>query len=243
MCGRYTLARPLSDIAGLLNATPPADPERYEPSWNVAPQTEVLGLRLREEGRTLDFYRWGLVPSWAKDPAIGNRLINARAESVSTNNAFRYAFRRHRIAVIADGYLEWKKGPGKTTHPYLFRPPDGGLLTFAGLFETWHDSRPGANPDVPVRTCTVITTDASGDLAVVHNRMPVILPPDVLDAWLDPENDDTDELESFLRPLPRGSLTFYEVDRRVGSVDNNDPSFLEPAPVGESTGSGQTSLF
>lgn len=235
---------PVDEIAARLKATPsPGSEERYLPSWNVAPATEVLAVRAGDHGRVLDTYRWGLVPPWADKPSIGNRLVNARAESVATANAFRSAFRRQRVAIVAQGYLEWRKGPGKRTDPFYFQPAAGGLLTFAGLYETWRDPQQGADRETPLRTCTIITTDASEDVAAIHTRMPAILSPDVLDVWLDPENDDRDELESFLRPSPSGALAFHQVDRRIGSVTNNDPMLLESVSTVTLASTEQISLF
>jgi putative SOS response-associated peptidase YedK len=244
MCGRYVLAVEIDEIASLFNATPTqAVEERYRPSWNIPPSTDVVAVRTGDSGRVLDTYRWGLVPSWAEDPSIGNRFANARAESVATKPSFRSAFRQHRVGIVAEGYLEWRTGPGKAKEPFYFQPRAGGLLVFAGLYETWCDPRSGADRQSPLRTCAIITTEANEDVAMVHTRMPAILSPDVLDVWLDPENDDYDELEALLRPLPSGLLKFRRVDRRIGSVVNDDSTLLESTEAEPSVANEQASLF
>lgn len=206
--------------------------QRFEPRFNVAPTTDLLGLAVWRSGeRLVDAYRWGLVPSWAKDPSVGNRLFNARAERVATNAAFRAAFRLHRLAVVVDGYWEWRKGPGRARQPYYLHRADGHPIALAGLYESWRDpTRPENDPDAWLRTCTIITTDASPDLAEVHDRMPVVLDPSVVDRWIDRERRDIEALERILRPTPVGLLDFYPVDPRVGDVRNDDERLLDPLP-------------
>lgn len=222
----------------------PGVEDRYRPSWNVAPTTQVLAVRSEENARVLDVFLWGLVPSWARDPAIGLKTFNARAETVATKPTFRAAFRRHRIAVVAQGYYEWRKGPGTTRQPFYFERAEGGLLTFAGLYETWRDPSAGNEAEDRLRTCTIITTAASDDVVSVHDRMPAFLSPDALDAWLDPGNDDAGELEAMLRPEAPGALAFRPVSGRVGSVANNDPSLIAPVEASdEGEPSVPTTLF
>jgi putative SOS response-associated peptidase YedK len=195
----------------------------------------VLGIRVRrskesdDRPRVLTSYRWGLIPSWAKDTAAGNRLFNARAETVATKAAFRSAFASHRILVPADGFYEWRKRDDGTRQPYYFTRADGAPLAFAGLAEWWRDR--DAPPDTPgIRSCTIITTTAGQDMDGIHDRMPVILAPDTFDVWLDPDNDEIPELVSLLRPTPDGTITHHPVSPRVGNVRNNDPSLVAPVP-------------
>lgn len=241
MCGRYVLETPPEDIARYFGARISPDIEALRvPSYNVAPTTRVLGVAVDRDGeRVLGAYRWGLVPSWAKAPAVGSRTFNARAETVASKPSFRAAFESRRIAVPADGYWEWRKGPGTLRQPFYFHRVDGEPLAFAGLSERWRDTRPGAEPETWLRTCTIITTAASGELVEIHDRMPVILDRAALEVWLDPTSSDRYELEALLRPAPVASLAYYPVDRRVGDVRENDRGLLEPIVLEEAaTGGG-----
>lgn len=233
MCGRFVLATPVDQLAGFFDArVEPAVSIDRAPSWNIAPTTEVLGVRTgRGGGRLLDVFRWGLIPAWAGEPTIGNRAFNARAETVATKPLFRSAFQSHRIVLPADGYWEWPTAPGNHRQPFFFQRTDGAPIAFAGLGETWHDARLGDGPDSWIRSCAIITTDANPDVAGVHHRMPVILHESVLEAWLDHRRPDHDELEALLRPAPVGTLIGHPVDRRVGDVHNDDPGLLEPIPL------------
>lgn len=228
MCGRFVLKSSPREFANHFNARiAPVLTESYEPSYNVAPTDQVLGIVDGRDGdRMLDVYRWGLIPFWSKDPAIGNRAFNARTESVATKLTFRHAFKSRRIAVPADGYWEWRKDSGKLRQPFYLHRADDRPIVFAGLYESWHDTRSGVEPETRIRSCTIITTDASTDLRSIHDRMPVILDEQILDVWLDRDNDDQEELLSLLRPAPVGSIAYYPVDRRVGNVRNNDRQLL-----------------
>jgi putative SOS response-associated peptidase YedK len=224
------------------------DPEQ-RPSWNVAPTDEVLGVRDRPPRpsaedlgpaaadapvagapapeRLLMSFRWGLIPWWSKDTTSGNRLFNARAETVATKASFREAFRERRIIVPADGFYEWHMTTTGTRQPYYFSRADGEPLAFAGLAERWRpkDSPPGTPY---LRSCTVITTTAGADMEGIHDRMPVILDHATFDPWLDPANEDTEELRALLLPPPPGTVLHHPVGRQVGNVRNNDPSLIEP---------------
>jgi putative SOS response-associated peptidase YedK len=247
VCGRYVLAQPIEDVAAYFGAeVEPELPGSYRPSFNVAPTDAALAVRVGREGeRTLRSYRWGLVPSWAKDLSVGNRLFNARAETVATKPAFRAAFAGRRVAVVADGYFEWRKDSGPR-QPFYFRRTDGAPLAFAGLWEPWRSPARALEEEGWIRSCTIITTDANNDVATVHNRMPVILDDDVLEAWLDPELHDRDELEALLAPAVSGTLSSYPVGRRVGNVRNNDESLLAPMELegagGDLPATGQSLL-
>jgi putative SOS response-associated peptidase YedK len=250
MCGRFALYTPPDQLGRLFDAELAANvPPDGAPHWNIAPTTQVLGLRFagdRDEGGdgngsgapgsprcplVLDEFRWGLVPSQSKDPAEGSRLFNARAETVATRPSFRDAFDHRRMAVLADGFFEWRKGPGKGRQPHYFCRADGRPLAFAGLWADWQDPRPGAAERPPVRSCTIVTTTAGQDMDGVHDRMPVVLAPDVLERWLDPAGADREELRTLLRPSPTGTLVHHPVDQRVGNVRHDDPRLIAPLPA------------
>jgi putative SOS response-associated peptidase YedK len=227
MCGRYVAAAPPSEIAKYFAAAPPAETEKLlEPSYNVAPTNEVYAVVERDDERVLDHFRWGLVPLWAKDIAIGSKMINARAEGIATKNAYRHAFRKQRCLIPADGFFEWKKIEGeKRKQPMYIHRVDGEPLAFAGLWETWR----GPDRDgEPLYTCTIITTSANETMAPVHDRMPVILPPDLWEKWLDPEMQDTNELMRYLQPAPASLLTLYPISTAVNNVRNKGVELLIP---------------
>src|SRR3954469_16130380 len=203
MCGRYTSTSPPPILAEQFVVDEVKLDEDLEPRWNVAPTLPVLVVaESRSSGkRRLGTMRWGLVPSWAKDISVGNRMINARAESVASKPAYKRALARRRCIIPADVFYEWKVVGETTTksgrkkqlrQPYAIARADGRPLAFAGLWEIWHD----------LRTCTIITTAANPKLAEIHPRMPVALPADGWDAWLDPANDDPDDLLRILAPIP-----------------------------------------
>lgn len=226
MCGRVTLTSSAREIAEqfALDATLAA--ERLAPRYNVAPGQDVATVREDADGRrVLDFERWGLVPHWARDPSIGGRLINARAETVATKPAFRDAFLRRRCLVPVDGFYEWS-GTGASRRPWLFRRPDRRLLAIAGLYERWH----GAGGEV-VDTCTLITTDANATLAGFHDRMPVILAPEDYGRWLDRDLRDPDSLQPLLAPCPEPWLEPAPVSTRINDVRNDDPDCWVPEPT------------
>jgi len=225
MCGRYVAAAPPSEIAKYFAAAAPAETV-LEPSYNVAPTNEVYAVVERGDERRLEPLRWGLVPLWAKDLAIGSKMINARAEGIATKNAYRHAFRKQRCIIPADGFFEWKVVEGqKRKQPMYIHRVDGEPLAFAGLWETWRG--PERN-DEPLYTCTIITTTANETMAPVHNRMPVILPPDRWEQWLDPEMQDTDELAKLLLPAPPSLLTLYPVSTAVNHVRNKGAELIVP---------------
>jgi putative SOS response-associated peptidase YedK len=224
MCGRYVAAAPPSEIAKYFGAAPTETV--LEPSYNVAPTNDVYAVVEHHDERRLEPLRWGLVPLWAKDLAIGSKMINARAEGIATKNAYRHAFRKQRCIIPADGFFEWKVVEGqKRKQPMYIHRVDGEPLAFAGLWETWRG--PERNDD-PLRTCTIITTSANETMAPVHNRMPVILPPDSWAEWLDPEMQDTDALAEFLVPAPSSLLTLYPITTAVNHVRNKGPELIVP---------------
>jgi putative SOS response-associated peptidase YedK len=206
--------------------------------------------------RELRVVRWGLVPYWAKDPSIGSRLINARAETVDSKPAFRQAFKRRRCLLPADGYYEWQRpegatsgkgrgGQGGTKQPYYIFRKDGGPLAFAGLYERWRDaSLPDDHERAWLWTVTIITTSAPDDLGQIHDRMPMVIEPDRWQEWLDPALNDPADLRALLAPAAAGGLTSYPVSTAVNSVRNNGPELIErvdPGLPGPDTGSGAPS--
>jgi len=219
MCGRYALHNnpEVIKLAFELGVLP-----EIAPRYNIAPSTPVLVvLQDREKGRVADLVRWGLIPSWAKDPAIGNKLANARGETVAEKPSFRAAFRRGRCLVPASGFYEWKKVAGRK-QPYYVHPAGADLFAFAGLTER------GNGPDGPVRSCAIITTDANERMRGIHDRMPVILEPKDYDAWLDPAIPGSDALKALLRPCPDAMIAAHPVSTRVNTPKNDDEALLEP---------------
>jgi putative SOS response-associated peptidase YedK len=227
MCSRFTLTRieslaELFQLAGLLHL----EPLTLEPRFNVAPSQLVAAVRYDIEKGTKELaeLRWGLIPSWADDPKIGYKLINARAESVAQKPAFRAAFKKRRCLIPADGYFEWQK-QGSKKQPYYFRRQDGKPFAFAGLWERW-DKSPAGQP--PLESCTIITTEANALTQPIHDRMPVILQPNDYATWLDPALQDPAVLVPLLRPLAGDELTFYPVSTRVNSPKNDEPACVVP---------------
>ncbi len=250
MCGRFSLYTPPARVARFFQATLADDVDPAgAPSWNIGPTREVAGITVDRLGgpgggdgagpdggvgeRVLDLYRWGLIPSWAKDPSVGSRLFNARAETVANRSSFRAAFHSRRAIVPADGFFEWRKSPTGGRIPHFFHRADGDPMAFAGLWELWRDPQSAGEHGGWLRSCTIITTRANQDMDGIHNRMPVVLEPSVLDRWLDPGNDDRHELEDLLRPPPPGTLAHHRVDTRVGNVRNDDPGLIAELPAAE----------
>ena len=228
MCGRFVLVTPPDQLARRYGAALAAgiDPERAL-GYNVGPTREVFGVAGSEAAaghvtRTLDSYRWGLIPSWADDPGIGSRMFNARCETVSSKPSFRSAFARRRLIIPVDGFYEWR-GEGGRREPYYFRSPDGQPLALAGLWETWRPKTGGGTGSI--RSCTIITAPAGPDVAPVHDRMPVILDGGTIDAWL--EGVEADLLQDLLVPAPAGRLSGHRVDRAVGNVRNDRPDLID----------------
>lgn len=244
MCGRYTLSTPGEVIAELFDL--PEAPA-VEPRYNVAPTQEVAAVRVDEAGAPRRFVRlrWGLVPHWADDPAIGNRMINARAETAAEKPAFRTAFRRCRCLILADGFYEWQKVTGGPKQPWYYRLKSGEPFAFAGLWARWQPK--GGDDGEPVESCTILTTDSNELVRRVHPRMPVILDPADLGLWLDPEVSGRERLEAVLGPFDPSGMIAYPVSRRVNSPANDDPSIVEPQGEAERTaarsGGEQPELF
>ena len=225
MCGRYTLSVPLSNLVDAFDVDPPDFD--YPPRFNIAPTQTAPIVAQDLNGRRMGILRWGLVPSWAKDLAIGSRMINARAETVAEKPAFRGAFQRRRCVVPADGFFEWKKdeggeGKGGTKTPHWIHFPDREPFAMAGLWETW---RPTGSD--PVHSFTILTADAVPAIRAIHNRMPVILAPESMARWLDPRTDPSD-LMPLLVPRAEG-IKAFPVGTLVNLPRNDLPECIEPA--------------
>ena len=222
MCGRFTMAIDADDLqTELALGQVPAD---WKPRYNVAPGQNV-GVVANPHSRDVTWMQWGLVPFWAKDPTIGNRLINARAESLDEKPSFKYAFAKRRCLIVADGFYEWKKPePGdKSSRPFYYRLRKGNAFVFAGLWESW---QPKDDPESRLITCTIITTVANALVAKVHDRMPVILTAEDKWAWL--QENYTDALKALLQPAPDGLLQAWEVSRAVNDPKNDSPVCIQP---------------
>lgn len=221
MCGRFTLKTPVETLAEVFEV--PAVPA-LQPRFNIAPSEALATVRVAEKGaqRELAILRWGLVPSWADEPKVGNKMINARSETAATNGAFRSAFRRRRCLVLADGFYEWQRQE-KRKQPFYIRMKDESPFAFAGLWEVWE----GKDGRV-LETCTVLTTEPNELMTPIHNRMPVILDQKDYDLWLDPEMREAEPLQALLRPYPEKKMTAYAVSLLVNSPANDTPEVLEP---------------
>jgi putative SOS response-associated peptidase YedK len=220
MCGRYTLVTPVERLAEEFGFdTSSMD---LPPNYNVAPSQGVAAVLQKGGERRLELLRWGLIPSWADDPQIGSRMINARAETAPEKPSFRRAFRERRCLIPADGFYEWKRTNG-AKQPYYIRMKEGRPFAFAGLWEGWRDD---GSPEI--RSCTILTTRPNALAGEIHDRMPVILPAGSYDAWLDPEAE-KEELVALLAAYPEDEMEAYPVSRLVNSPSNNDPRCVEPA--------------
>ncbi|MFC7219782.1 SOS response-associated peptidase [Streptomyces polyrhachis] len=262
MCGRFAASRKAEDLVGIFDVAAWDPVEAIEADYNVAPTKDVYAvlerpLRDSEDPRPvrqLRTLRWGLVPSWAKTPEAGVKMINARAETVAEKPAYRRAFASRRCLLPADGYFEWVTAQGELRleqegkrkrarkQPYFVTPADGSVFAMAGLFEFWRDrTRADDDPRAWWTTCTVITTEAEATplaggpagedgprtLAEIHPRMPLMLTPDRWDAWLDPANADLEEVKGLLVPPPAGLLTAYPVSTAVSNVRNNGAELVK----------------
>jgi putative SOS response-associated peptidase YedK len=208
MCGRFTLQTPAADIAAVFELL---DLPQLAPRYNIAPTQPIPAVRLNaDQRRQCVLLRWGLIPFWAEDPAIGQRMINARRESVAAKPAFRQAFQRRRCLVLADGFFEWQKLAGGK-QPYYIRRQDGRPFAFAGLWERWQRAAD------PIESCTIITTEPNELMRPIHDRMPVILPPAAWDRWLGAAACSGPQLEELLQPFPAEQLEAYPVSTAVNS--------------------------
>jgi len=222
MCGRFVGFRNIEELIEHF----PIDISNVEvtANFNVAPSQEILSIIRHDNQNHLEKLCWGLVPFWAKDTTIGNRMINARSETVATKPSFRTAFKKRRCLIIADGFYEWKGKKGQK-QPIFLTLPNGNPFAFAGLWEVWDNK--GKEP--PHRSCTILTREASESVMPIHHRMPVILKPDAYDSWLSPDNQGVESLQKIIQNQIYTELTSTPVSKQVNSVKNNRPGNIQPA--------------
>jgi putative SOS response-associated peptidase YedK len=220
MCGRFAFYSPHEAVTRLFGVA--AAPE-VEPRWNIAPTQFVATVREAGGPRELSMLYWGLIPSWAKEKAIGARMINARSETLTEKPSFRNAFRRRRCLILAGGWYEWQRS-GAVKQPYFISFADGQPFGMAGLWERWRDPATGE----PMESCCIVTTAPSPAVAHVHDRMPVIVPPGDYAEWLDPRNEDTGRLARLLGPSALPGLGAQPVSHRVNNARNQGPELIEP---------------
>lgn len=222
MCGRYTLSTPGELLAELFEL--PSVPD-LPPRYNIAPTQEVAAVRREtpEAGRELALLHWGLIPFWAKERAIGNRMINARADGIAEKPSFRSSFKRQRCLVLADGFYEWKKVDGGK-QPWYVHLRGGTAFAFAGLWARWRDPESGESVD----SCTLVTTTPNALAAEIHDRMPVILPRQHHDLWLDPAVSDRPRLEALLLPYDPAAMEAWPVSLAVNRPANDTPQCIQP---------------
>lgn len=219
MCGRFAMRSAMEILA----AEFAIEEELADPGirYNRAPSQQIPIVVRGSAGNKLVTMHWGLIPSWAKDPGIGNRLINARSETAATKNSFRAAFRKRRCLVIADGFYEWRKGPGGK-QPHFITPGDGKPFGIAGLWETWSD------PDGSlILSATILTTEPNELMQPIHDRMPCVIRLADRETWLDPANQDADAVKPFLDPYEWDGWEVYRVSERVNSPDNEGADLIE----------------
>ena len=224
MCGRFTQTASPEVIAEQFKIT---NPPLFTPRYNIAPSQPIAAIRIDPDTatRTLVMLRWGLIPSWAKDPKIGNQCINAKAETVAEKPSFRSAFKKRRCLVIATGFYEWQI-QGRAKQPIWIGLQSKRPFAFAGLWEQWKPPE-----GEPLETCTIITTEPNDLMAPIHNRMPVILSPASYDQWLDLSFQHVEPLKALLRPYPSEELTAYPVSTLVNNPRHDASQCLEPVSV------------
>lgn len=247
MCGRFVSATTPDEIATYFDAAPVAE-ALLEPSYNVAPTKDVYVVVEDGGVRKVDAFHWGLVPFWAKSPTVGNKMINARVETIAEKGAFKRAFAKRRCLIPADGFYEWAKVPGqKKKQPMYVERPDGEPFAFAGLWEVWRG--PENDDSDHLRSTTIITGPANEAMSEIHDRMPVVLPPEAWSTWLDPEQHDLDVLGKLLVPAPSSLITMQPVSTEVNDVRHDGPQLVEEAPTvaeleaAEAAAKGQQGTF
>jgi putative SOS response-associated peptidase YedK len=234
MCGRFALFASGEEVAERFHLT---EPPLFDPRYNIAPTQAVAGVRATVAGNELAFLRWGLIPSWASDSAIGNKLLNARGETVAQKPSFRSAFRQRRCLIPASGFYEWQKTGAGRKQPYFIRPCEGGLFAFASLWERWHDPRGEA-----VETCTIVTTEANELMRPLHERMPVILDPASEGVWLDPRSS-AEALRALFVPFASERMEAFSVNLWVSNPRHEGARCLDilgnnilDSPMGRTVG-------
>jgi putative SOS response-associated peptidase YedK len=222
MCGRFVGFRPLEALIDHF----PIDVSKVKTtvSFNVAPSQEVLAIARYQEQNHLVKFNWGLVPVWAKNKSVGSRMINARSETAASKPSFRNAFKKRRCLILADGFYEWKGDRGNK-QPMFLSLPDGSPFAFAGLWEIWDNQ--GKEPE-PYRSCAILTREASHSVRPIHHRMPVILKPEVYTPWLDPANQDIENLQAIIQDQIYTELKAVPVSKQVNSVRSNKPENIRP---------------
>lgn len=218
MCGRFVLTANPEAIQQQFDLTSVPD---IPPRYNVAP-TQPVAVITNEKPRELTFHQWGLIPSWSKEPSIGSKMINARAESVAEKPAFRSAFKRRRCILPSDGFYEWQGRDGGKV-PLFIHLEDRELFGLAGLWEVWHSPDGGE-----IHSCTIITTDANSFMQPIHNRMPVILHKEDYGLWLSPDEEPADVLQGLLKPYDSSAMRAYEVSKMVNRPGNDMPELIAP---------------
>lgn len=236
MCGRYASSRRPESLVEEFEVVAPVAQE-LRPDFNVAPTKLVYSVVNKTEGRSLSVMKWGLIPSWAKDPSIGSRMINARVETVAEKPAYKRAFASRRCILPADGYYEWyveQEGLKPKKQPFFIRRADGASLAMAGIYEVWRDpSKAEDDPSALVVTTSVITTSATDDVGRIHDRMPQIIEKANWEEWLNPEMKDVTQALQLLTPATLGGLEAYPVSTDVNAVRNNGPHLIDPLPFSE----------
>jgi putative SOS response-associated peptidase YedK len=225
VCGRVAQERPTSELAEIFGAEDRVDAPGGR--YNIAPTDEAAVVVQRDDHRAITAYRWGLIPHWSETAKTGNRMFNARAETIDRNPAFRYAFGKRRCLIPVDAFYEWQRD-GNIRTPYAAVRPDGRPLALAGLWAGWKDPDTGE----VIRSFTILTTGPNEAMRPIHNRMPVVIPESAWDRWLDPTRQkpsELAELKGLLVPADDDALDIYRVSRRVSNVRNDGPDLLEPA--------------
>lgn len=224
MCGRFTITATPDQLQASFPGL--AVPPQMTPRYNIAP-TQPIAVVPNDGRNAVDFFVWGLIPSWAKDPAMGSRLINARAETLAEKPSFRTAYKRRRCLILADGFFEWKQNPGgKGKTPHYITLANHQPFAFAGLWEQWF------SPDgSEIKSATIITTEPNELMAQLHNRMPVILHPEDFPRWLDPAERPAAALQPLLAPYPAADMLAYPVSTMVNSPANDTPGVILPLPA------------
>lgn len=222
MCGRFTLTVDPAEIADAFGAF--TFPSQFAPRFNIAPSQPVLAIPNDAKNKA-EFFLWGLIPSWAKDPAIANKLINARGETIAEKPSFRGGFKYKRCLILTDGFFEWKTSVGtKTKTPYFIHMKDRRPFAFAGLWDVWNSPEGDS-----LLTCTIITTQPNELMSSLHNRMPVILDPQDYGQWLDPAAQTPDKLGHLIKPFPADAMSAHPVSTLVNKPDNDRPECIVPA--------------
>ncbi|MED3623930.1 SOS response-associated peptidase [Neobacillus thermocopriae] len=222
MCGRFTLTATIEQIMDRFDIQAFLDEENFAPNYNIAPSQNVLAIINDGKFNRMGFLKWGLIPPWAKDPSIGNKLINARAETISEKPSFRHAFKNKRCLIIADGFYEWKRNSDHSKTPMRIKLKSNSLFGMAGIWEQWKSPNGKS-----VFTCSIITTTPNKLMIDIHNRMPVILKREDEKDWLDPTIKDTKLLKDFLVPFDPNQMEAYQVSSLVNSTKNNSIELIQ----------------